>query len=149
MKTNFRKATSVSANFGYSTLMVGNTTVYTTKIRTKQLGLLRYAIEHYRRNTSMLQGIIGQLKMDRKGNRNVTYEFVTTDANKAYLIRQEFDRARAEVLEVQKDRLLRGDYSYMPLWMMNIQEDIMREERNSLGDPLGITYGCDDLDLPF
>ena len=149
MKTNFRKATSVSANFGYSTLMVGNTTVYTTKIRTKQLGLLRYAIEQKRRTTNLLQGVISQLKMDRKGNRNVTYEFVTTDANKAYLIRQEFDIARADVLEVQKDRLLSGDRNYMPHWMKNIQEEIMREERNSLGDPLGTTYGCDDLDLPF
>lgn len=143
MKTNFRKATSVSANFGYSTLMVGNTTVYTTKIRTKQFGLLRYAIEHFRRNTNMLQGTYGQLKTDRKGNRNVTYEFVTTDANKAYLIRKEFDCARAEVLDVQKDRLLRGDHAYMPLWMMTIQEELMREEQ-----PTYPIYSDMD-DLPF
>ena len=75
------QAKRVSAGFGYSHVMVGNTTVYTTKIRTKQFDLLRYAIEQYRRNEGKLTGTFAQIKLNKNRQNYVTYEFITTDFN--------------------------------------------------------------------
>ena len=101
MRTQNSQAKRVSAGFGYSHVMVGNTKVYTTKIRTKQFDLLRYAIEQYKRNENKLQGTYGLIKLNKNRQNYVTYEFVTTDLKAMNQFRREMDQARAEVLDVQ------------------------------------------------
>lgn len=136
------QAKRITAGFGYSYVMIGNTTVYTTKIRTKQFGLLRYAIEHHR-NTGKLQGMHQVLRRDRKDRPYVTYEFVTTDLDAIQDFRKEMDIARAEVLSVKALRLLNNDPSYMPEWMQNICHGLHSSEGGMAIWP----NGTEDLQL--
>ncbi len=145
MRTQNTQAKHVSSGFGYSHVMVGNTHVYTTKIRTKQFDLLRYAIEHYRRNEGKLVGTWGQIKMNKNRQNYVTYEFVSTDYNAMIQFRKEMDEARAEVLDVQSARLKMRNPWYEPIWMTTIREKLYREE-----SPAWHSQASDnDLDLPF
>lgn len=128
MRTQNSQAKRVSAGFGYSHVMVGNTTVYTTKIRTKQFDLLRYAIEQYKRNENKLQGTYGLIKLNKNRQNYVTYEFVTTDLKAMNQFRREMDQARAEVLDVQALRLKMQNPHYEPIWMSAIREQLYREE---------------------
>ena len=140
------QAKRVSAGFGYSHVMVGNTRVYTTKIRTKQFDLLRYAIEHKRRNENKLQGTYGQIKMNKNGHKYVTYEFVSTDANAMNQFQKEMDEARADVLNLKALRLWMQNPWYEPIWLTSIREQLHREECWSYGMRAETS---DDLDLPF
>ncbi len=149
MSTQNSQAKHVSAGFGYSHVMVGNTHVYTTKIRTKQFDLLRYAIEQKRRNEGKLEGTWGQIKMNKNGHRYVTYEFVSTDFNAMRKFQREMDEARADVLSIKALRLTMQNPHYEPIWMTTIREKLYREECNALGDPKGTTYGYEGDDLPF
>jgi hypothetical protein len=146
MRTQNSQAKHVSAGFGYSHVMVGNTAVYTTKIRTKQFDLLRYAIEDKRRTENKLQGTYGQIKMNKNGQNYVTYEFVTTDFNGMIQFRKEMDEARAEMLEVKVMRLKMQNPWYEPIWMTAIREQLYREE--SATHHKGLRGGDFD-DLPF
>ena len=128
MRTQNSQAKRVSAGFGYSHVIVGNTTVYTTKIRTKQFDLLRYAIEQYKRNENKLQGTYGLIKLNKNRQNYVTYEFVTTDLKAMNQFRREMDQARAEVLDVQALRLKMQNPYYEPIWMTAIREQLYREE---------------------
>ena len=128
MRTQNSQAKRVSAGFGYSHVEVGNTLVYTTKIRTKQFDLLRYTIEQYRRNESKLVGTFPQIKMNKNGHKYVTYEFVSTDFNAMKKFRKEMDQARAEVLELKALRLKMQNPWYEPIWMTTIREKLYREE---------------------
>ena len=143
---NFAQAKRVPAGFGYSHVMVGNTLVFTTKIRTKQFDLLRYAIEHKRRNENKLQGTYGQLKMNKNRQTYVTYEFVSTDANAMSKFQQEMDEARAEVLEIKALRLKMQNPWYEPIWLTTIRDAINREECKSYATGW---VENDELDLPF
>jgi hypothetical protein len=146
MRTQNSQAKHVSAGFGYSHVMVGNTAVYTTKIRTKQFDLLRYAIEHYRRNENKLAGTYAQLKMNKNHQTYATYEFVTTNFNDMLQFRMHMDEARAEVLDLKATRLKIQQPWYEPIWMTTIRERLFREE-----SPAWHSEASDnDLDdLPF
>jgi hypothetical protein len=128
MRTQNSQAKHVSAGFGYSHVMVGNTLVFTTKIRTKQFDLLRYAIEHKRRNEGKLTGTYAQLKMNKNRQTYVTYEFVSTDAKAMNQFQKDMDEARAEVLELKALRLKIQQPWYEPIWMTTIRERLYREE---------------------
>lgn len=147
MHTQNSQAKRVSAGFGYSHVQVGNTLVYTTKIRTKQFDLLRYAIEHYRRNENKLTGTYPQLKMNKNGQTYVTYEFVTTDFKAMLQFRNQMDEARAEVFEVKGARLKMQNRWYEPIWMSAIRERLQKEECNN--ESRYRVSDNDDLDLPF
>ena len=147
MHTQNTQAKRVSAGFGYSHVEVGNTLVYTTKIRTKQFDLLRYAIEHYRRKENKLAGTYGQLKMNKNRKTYVTYEFVSTDFNAMRKFRKEMDEARAEVLDVQGARLKMQNPRYEPIWMTAIREQLYKEECPPVSHYR--VSDNDDLDLPF
>jgi hypothetical protein len=128
MRTQNPQAKRVSAGFGYSHVQVGNTLVYTTKIRTKQFDLLRYAIEQYRRYENKLAGTYGQIKMNKNGHNYVTYEFVTTDFKAMLQFRKEMDEVRANVLSLKALRLRLQQSWYEPSWMTAIREELQREE---------------------
>jgi len=127
----FAQAKRVPAGFGYSHVMVGNTLVFTTKIRTKQFDLLRYAIEHKKRNEGKLVGTWGQIKVNKNGHKYVTYEFVSTNGSAMCQFQKEMDEARAEVLSLKALRLTMQNPWYEPIWMTTIREQLQREESPS------------------
>lgn len=143
MRTQNTQAKHVPAGFGYSHVKVGNTLVYTTKIRTKQFDLLRYAIEHKRREDGKLKGAYSELKRNKNHKTYVTYEFVTTNAQDAEKFRRDMDMARADVLALQALRLSMQQPWYEPIWMTAIREKLYKEESPAWYEE----SSCDDL--PF